>query len=503
MTSKWLIAPLAAVLLSGCEQDPARIPCGTGFSVPDFGKTLVKVTLAEGESCVWPVFFPPKLQQGNVVDKDLLTEIRISAEVTGEAFGASFVTASMDGVPQREAGWVATGPYRTGEHTLRVEAQRAADIRIEIDARGELMRRQEIGADTSLEWLSGTAGATLLDVENLARMLRLLSEDGHGGRLLAHWLESFETTAHSSRPAIAALGDQLHASFGADPLQWPVDTLPFALIAVENRLDLRTAETCGELRFVYAATSPGYESFRMVFRFGQPPVSTDRSPAGTLTCIGTAQRWAELSRDGVDPIEDTDAFINLMEGLLKRTHFISIRTHEAAGGAAETEFREWRISENTDPATQGVLPTILTNVPLFQTVDVPRLNQAGPDRDAFLAFVNENAAGLDARTTVIPAEFLATSLRAAEDAWSSLDLSGLPAETQAAFPQLRKNIEVMGCAGCHLAGDAFSLRTAGGAPVFMSTELGARLDHLRALSQGQLQTTQFGPLQANGINHLP
>src|SRR5688572_1045743 len=77
---------------------------------------------------------------------------------------------------------------------------------------------------------------------------------------------------------------------------------------------------------------------------------------------------------------------------------------------------------------------------------------AGAARDAFLFWVKANAAALDARTVSFPEKFRAQSIQVSQGmARTPLSLAGLDAEVAAQFPQLRKQIELVGCAACHTA----------------------------------------------------
>src|SRR5690606_15653910 len=100
------------------------------------------------------------------------------------------------------------------------------------------------------------------------------------------------------------------------------------------------------------------------------------------------------------------------------------------------------------------LPFVFENVPLFQTVDIEAVNAPGALRDAFLAFVNENAAALDERRQLIPALFRPLSVRVNSGVpWRPLDLRGVDEDVLSTYPRLRQHIETVGCAGCHAVGE--------------------------------------------------
>jgi hypothetical protein len=139
----------------------------------------------------------------------------------------------------------------------------------------------------------------------------------------------------------------------------------------------------------------------------------------------------------------------------------------------------------------------LSNPPLFQTVDVARLNAPGTDRDGFLAWVAENADAIEARRAAIPPVFAPLSARAAEGVpRESLDLAGLDTSLAPRAEALRVALDRVGCPGCHERSPTFVQtnpdRTFSD---FYARELEARRDALDAFRDGTATQPPFGALQ--------
>ncbi|MFZ9889691.1 MAG: hypothetical protein ACO3JL_19520, partial [Myxococcota bacterium] len=385
-------------------------------------------------------------------------------------------------------GWLASRPLGPGAHELAVTAD-AHDVTVEVWNRGPLII--PLAEDRSLVW---TESALLDDptAVGLGRVLGTLAADGHGGALFAAWLTRFSTTAHSERAGPAVLLEELRAAHGDDERQWDLDTLPFIATAVHNRLDLRNDRSCGELRISFASLHPVWRPLHLLFLFRQPPYDDDISPGGTVHCHGTARRWARLST------LEGDAFLaaarQWLEDGLTEERFLLAESEELT--VSPWEWRQWVLVEHT---TDAELPLRFENPALFQTVDVARVNAPGPLRQAFLSFVEQNAAVLDERRALLPEEFRPLSVRVnAGVPWIPLDLAGVDAEVLASFPKLRQHIEAVGCSGCHSTGEFVQTREDRSFSAFYEGELLARRAHLDTLQHGALPgLPAFGPLQPN------
>ncbi len=322
-------------------------------------------------------------------------------------------------------------------------------------------------------------------IVGLGRVMAAISEDGHGGVLFDRWFRRFATTLHSERAAPAQLMDEIASTHGADPGQWDLDTLPFKVTGVHNRLDLAPRNgACGELRVSIASTHPIYAPLHLLFLFRQDPQADDVGPTGETHCLGTARRWSRLSS------LDGEAFTVAAEAWLDRTlaHDSFLLAESVELTVSPWEWRQW----------SPVGPDELDNPALFQTVATPLVNQPGPLRDQLLAFVEANAAGLDARTVAIPSQLRAQSARVPPSAPAErLSLEGLPAAVLGAFPKLAERIEIVGCPTCHTTSANFVQTNVDRSfSPFYDAELDARAARLDSMHTGSpVAPPPFGPLQ--------
>lgn len=395
------------------------------------------------------------------------------------AVTASAGTLTVDAVPEDEPGWHRPRELHPGPHTVTVTNP-------DLNPQPVTLTLTDLGPtpppllrERSLVWTQ----PALVDAPEscrLACVLSKISPDAHGGALLRQWFDRFATTLHSERLGPRNLLDEFAAQSGPDPTQWNINDLPFTVTAIHNRLDLRTSTTCGELRISLASVHPIFRPFHLIFLFAQRPVPEDISPSGALHCAATALRWARLG-DLPEPAFIAAAMTLIAEHFTLK-NFLAVETNEFM--IAPWEWRQWFL---VDPAT-------LDNRPLFQTVDTPRLNTAGPDRDAFLAWAEANAEAINHRTLEIPATFRAASARANQGTpWVPLQLT--PA-LDAAWPDLRRNLEIVGCPACH-ATDAEFVQTLPNRTFspYYAKELDARADYFAGIYTGAAAPPPFGPLQ--------
>lgn len=403
---------------------------------------------------------------------DMVDE-RGEGEVTLELAEPTTIQIHLDGEPRiveltmPEDVWHAPQPY--DQEVLEFAADAGTTT---IWARGAPVPASR--RERSLVW---TDPAVVDDpsIVGLGRVLAAASSDGHGGMLLDRWFRRFATTLHSERAGPAQLATELVSQYG-EPATWDLDALPFKVTAVHNRLDLAArGGGCGELRVSFASTHPLYAPFHLLFLFRQEPESDDKS-ADDIHCLGAARRWARLSAlDGDDFVSAARAWL---DEALVHERFLLAETVELT--VSPWEWRQW-IPVDDD---------VLDNPGLFQTVATPLLNQPGALRDDFLAFVDENAAGLMAREVEIPPKFRSASARVPPSA---------PAERLSLDdPELAFRIEIVGCPTCHTH-DANFVHTAPDRSFspFYDRELDARAERLDAMGRGmQLPTPPFGPLQS-------
>lgn len=345
----------------------------------------------------------------------------------------------------------------------------------------------EILIEHSLFW--GNDAGVLDDpgVISFAKLMALAAGTGNGGPLLSQWFHRFATTAHSERALPMQFIDQVTAEQGADPSQWDLSLLPFKVTGIHNRIDLadrRPGGHCGELRASASSSDVTLQPFHALFLFRQP-IGPGDEVNGQVTCAGTAQRWAALS--GLEGTAfDTALRAKISEGFTS-ARFIMIETVEFT--LAPWEWRQWV------PSADGGVE----NPPMFQQLDVEKLNQSGQLREDFLAWVDTNAAQLDQRRLLIPDRFRAQSIRVTQGIpRTPLSLTGSAA--LANYPQLRQELEIVGCAACHTA-DAEFVQTRSDRSVspFYEKELRARAVHLDALARGIAPAPPFGPLQLNPV----
>lgn len=326
----------------------------------------------------------------------------------------------------------------------------------------------DIDRERSLVWIH----PDIVDnpaIIGLARVMATIADDGHGGRHLHDWFDTFATTAHSERLGPALLMEELRGQLGADPTTWDLDALPFIVTAVHNRIDLGPrAGECGELRVSLASTHPIYAPLHLIFLFRQPRVPTDTE------CRAAAARWASLS--AMSHTEFVGEARAIIDEVFTKPNFLIAESVELT--VSPWEWRQW----------DGVV-----NLPLFQTVDSERLNQAGALRDDFVQFATTNAAALTARTMEVPERFRPLSARVPPGVPRvSLDLQ------VTGYPDLAAEIEIMGCPACHTENADFVQTTAQRTfSDFYDAELDARAIWLDRLNRGEdVGVPPFGPLQA-------
>ena len=341
----------------------------------------------------------------------------------------------------------------------------------------------------SLTWTD----AELLDdprAIGLGRALRTIASDDHGGRLLDAWFRRFGTTPHSERLGPQRLLDDLTSG---DPTSWDLDALPFRVTGVHARLDLADGTHCGQLRVSMASTDPLHQPFHLIFLYQQRPLPEDLRPDGSAHCAATALRFARLSE--VDEAAFRAEARRILDETITREGFLVAESVELL--ISPWEWRQWFREENPDPATRDALPEVLENRPLFQTVDIPRLNAPGVDRERFLAWAEENAAAIDARAIEIPEMFRARSARVNDGVpWIPLDLG----DAAPAYPDARRQLEIVGCPACH-ATDAEFVQTLPDRTFspFYDKELDARAALLAAVAEGATFEVPHGPLQESPV----
>jgi hypothetical protein len=128
-----------------------------------------------------------------------------------------------------------------------------------------------------------------------------------------NWLNSWkvaQTINGDTVPARAAIQSQvidpwLKASGGRS---LDLDKAPFRLLAIVNRLDLRTAGNAGEGRFVYGVldASGNPLPFTVIFEYGIPLTKVD-------TVQAWAQQWQDLSKHAIGSSTYLNRFARLID----------------------------------------------------------------------------------------------------------------------------------------------------------------------------------------------
>jgi hypothetical protein len=327
-------------------------------------------------------------------------------------------------------------------------------------------------------------------VISFSKLMQIISTDNHGGKLLKAWFYKFSTTAHSERALPAQFIDGVELAQGSNISQWNLSLLPFKVTGIHNRIDLMSKEKnhCGEFRVSVTSTDVTLQPFHLLFLFQQPAQSDDFE-SQILNCKGTANRWRALSL--LSLVDLKPALKQLMNQTMTTGNFQLAESVEFT--LAPWEWRQWTKA----PDTSGALSFVLENPPLFQQLDTPKLNVDSPLRTDFLSWVSNNANALNERTLLIPERFRPQSIRVNQSVPRvPLSLGGLSNVAQ--FPNLRANLEIVGCAVCHTT-DAEFVQTKPDRTVseFYKKELDARAMLLDKLSRGELVKIPFGPLQQN------
>lgn len=375
--------------------------------------------------------------------------------------------------------WVEGGTF-AGEVVAQWAVPRAIDGERSLLVRGN-------GDVTVNVWDRGTAPPTanrarsttwfdadLLDdasTLSFARVMAAIAIDGHGGALLDRWFRAFAAGPGAGRATFA----QFLATLSGEPSTWDLAALPFKVTGVHNRQDLAHGNDCGELRVSIASTHPTLSPLHILFIFRQAPHDDDITPDGSIHCRGTSRRWAALA--GLDAAAFGAAARDILDSTLTREHFEMAESVELT--LSPWQWRQW-----IPDATGG-----LVNPPLFQTIDVPRVNAPGATRDAFLAAVAANADAIAERTWTVPAMF-----RTAVAEVQPTEVAALPDTGDATRDRA---LGMIGCPRCHTDNADFIQTSVDRVPSpFYDKELDARAARIDALARGEWPpAAPFGPLQ--------
>lgn len=393
------------------------------------------------------------------------------------AEGGAFVDAPAE---QRDAGlsisWLAPALV---EGELEVTIAGDGEVMLSAWARGELP--PPATRARSAAWFD----PLLLDDQqavSFARVMAAMADDGHGGLLLERWFRAFAAGPGAGRATFAQFLDEITTAQGGDPRAWNLGALPFEVTGIHNRLDLARPGDCGELRVSMASTHGTFSPVHLIVLFRQDARADDATPDGVTHCRGTARRWARLA--ALDDAAFAAAARELLATSLTRDRFLLAESVELT--LSPWQWRQW-----TPDGAGG-----LANPPLFQTVDVARVNAPGATRDAFLAEVAANADAIAAQTWVVPAAFRSPVAEVQPNEQARLvDLTPLPG-TLATYPELPRALGMVGCPRCHTDDADFVQTAIDRTPSpFYDRELDARTARIDALARGGWPArATFGPL---------
>jgi hypothetical protein len=233
-----------------------------------------------------------------------------------------------------------------------------------------------------------------------------------------------------------------------------------------------------------ASTHATFSPVHLLFIFRQPAQSDDVTPDGAIHCRGTARRWSALAA------LDDGAFATAGREILATS---LVRERFDLAESVELTISPWQWRQWVPDDSGG-----LVNPPLFQTVDVARVNAPGQTRDAFLAAVAANADAIAARTWSVPSAFRSAVAEAQPTGKATLvDLTPL-AGTLATYPALPRDLGMIGCPRCHTDDADFVQTAIDRTPSpFYDKELDARTARIDALAhEGWPAPVPFGPLAA-------
>jgi hypothetical protein len=445
-------------------------------------KGAIAIAVATVAGCTGDDGDPIVIDLATVLDADRNAEVTRRFSVDGArdvsivVGPGAVVEAWIDGGSLDGAPWLRPRPE---SGTIDLVATGDGDVTVTAWARGDTpppaMR------DRALAWFDGE----LLDdpsIVSFAGVMAAISDDGHGGRLLDRWFRGFAAGPGAGRATFQQFLGEVADAQGADPSAWNLAALPFRVTGVHNRHDLGRGDGCGELRVSIASTHPTFAPLHLIFLFRVPPADDDVTPDGAIHCLGAARRWARLA--DIDAAAWPAAARAIVAEHVTRDRFVLAESVELT--ISPWQWRQWLPDDNS-----------FVNPPLFQTVDIARANTPGPARDALLAAVAADAAAIAARTWPVPETFRAPVAEVQPNLKADLvDLSPLP-DVLAAYPDLPRELGMIGCPRCHTDDADFVQTGADRRPSpFYDRELDARAARLDALNRGDaVAPAPFGPLQ--------
>lgn len=410
-------------------------------------------------------------------DEHIVIDLRGDPDLeVASTFGGPATVSIVNGAGLIVEGWVEDTwlPPRPVTEDFEIDIQTNGTVTLVVWTRGAHL--PPVSRDRSLAWFD----PAILDTDlSFAKVMAAISFDNHGGEVLDTWFRAFAAGPGAGRATFVQFLDEVTAAQGSDPKQWDLALLPFKVTGVHNRVDLAGSGHCGELRVSVASTHPTFAPVHLIFLFRQLARADDVTIDGVVHCRGTARMWSRLT--ALDDASFRAAAKELLVTSLVRERFLMAESVELS--LSPWQWRQWAFNGS------GVA---FTNPPLFQTIDVARVNTPGPTRDAFLEAVTNNAQAILTRTWTVPTQFRSAVAEVQPNSKATLPDVGTLS------PELPRALGMIGCPRCHTDDADFVQTGIDRKPSpFYEKELDARAQRLDALGRGESPPPPpFGPLQS-------
>jgi hypothetical protein len=346
----------------------------------------------------------------------------------------------------------AVGPDAESVATVAEEGLGTCNVNITPLRSIEIVHPNVVSSARSLNVSDGTWSFRAL-IERMAASSGATDTDAFLRGIFESWLtdQTVNGEVLPARPAVQqVILDQFQIA-GSSPRRFDLSKAPFQLIAVANRLDLRSTTNAGEGRFVFGLLLPvggsgkgGFNSMTMIFEYKLP----------FTTALNTAQAWAAKwhELDAIDPATSPDAFNGKLQEI---TDVITARGAMPAqpNGSAISQIRSneialgnnvWELREFNMNSSGLMAPATTKNSPNHGTIN---------NSTALANFLNQTPA-LGANDTSFFSVNMPTSFggspflggkaqETSNDAW----ISGSETQTNSVRVD---NFGLLTCNGCHL-----------------------------------------------------
>ena len=225
---------------------------------------------------------------------------------------------------------------------------------------------------------AGVAGIGPWTLGGLIRKMAPTASQADSDRFLRGVLESWRTDQVVNGETLPARASGVDGNIiqqfmvpNSNPRSFDLTKMPFELMAIANRLDLRSSADAGELRFVFGLTNPpsarqfGFPRFQfmtLIVEYRVPFV------AGLETAAKWAEKWHEL--DAIDPAVQAALFNTKLQAI---TDIVTARNAFPAGqnGSAVMRIRTneiqlgspWEMREFNFASTGFMVPATTKNSP--------------------------------------------------------------------------------------------------------------------------------------------